>query len=188
MQYGWTADQRTDLNDALTLGRVIAQSRNLYTVQTAETQVQAQVTGRFMNRAVVPTDYPAVGDWVQLQLRDPAATSGMIEVLLPRTSVFTRKAAGTSSLRQVVAANVDTVCICMALDGNFNVRRLERYMAVARDSSAQPCVVLTKADLAQNLAQQLTDVALVAGDAQVLVCDATRADGWQELTAILQPQ
>lgn len=171
----------------LTIGRVVAQSRNLYGVQTAAVRVQAQVSGRMQNIAFGPEDFPTVGDWVLLRMPASLQDAGIIERLVPRQSVFTRKAAGTTSNLQVVAANVDTLFLCMALDGNFNLRRLERYLAVARDSGATPVVVLTKADLATDFANQLTAVTATAGDAQVLVCDATKVDGWQELQACIHP-
>lgn len=185
--YGLTDELATAAQGTgLTLGRVIGQSRNQYAVETAQGLIKAQVSGRMMNFAFGPEDYPAEGDWVLLQ--QPANTDdpGIIERLLPRTTVFTRKAAGTTSNLQVVAANVDVLFLCMAMDGNFNLRRMERYLAVARDSGATPCVVLTKADLATDFAAQITAVTAIAGDARVIVCDATSADGWQELTALIQ--
>lgn len=185
--YGLTADMTTTNALGLTIGRVVAQSRNLYGVQTAAVRVQAQVSGRMQNIAFGPEDFPTVGDWVLLRMPASLQDAGIIERLVPRQSVFTRKAAGTTSNLQVVAANVDTLFLCMALDGNFNLRRLERYLAVARDSGATPVVVLTKADLATDFANQLTAVTATAGDAQVLVCDATKVDGWQELQACIHP-
>ncbi|WP_164511971.1 ribosome small subunit-dependent GTPase A [Lacticaseibacillus daqingensis] len=128
-----------------------------------------------------------MGDWVQLRLPPNPSDVGVIERLIPRTTVFTRKAAGMTSHLQVVAANIDVLFLCMAMDGNFNVRRLERYLAVARTSGAQPVVVLTKADLAQHFADQMAQVTATSGDAQVLVCDATRATGWQALAEVVHP-
>lgn len=185
--YGLTESIASAQTAGLVLARVVSQSRNLYTVQTDSGQLQAQVAGRFVNAAVGPEDYPAVGDWVQLREQGNAADTGIVERLMPRTSVFMRKAAGKTSQLQVVAANVDVLFLCMALDGNFNLRRLERYLAVARDSGANACVVLTKADLARDFVQQLTDVTAIAGESPVIVCDATRADGWTELAAQITP-
>ncbi|WP_127849114.1 ribosome small subunit-dependent GTPase A [Lacticaseibacillus hulanensis] len=187
MQYGLPADIAAMNSTGLTLGRVAQQGRNLYSVQTEDVRVQAQVSGRYRNIAFGPKDYPAVGDWVQVRMPDNPGDNGIIERLLPRSSQFTRKAAGTTSNLQVVAANVDALFLCMAMDGNFNLRRLERYMAVAKDSGTTPVVVLTKADLATDFAQQVEDVAAIAGDATVLICDATRADGWQELQSAIEP-
>ena len=71
-----------------------------------------------------------------------------------RKSAFIRKAAGTSNDGQVVVSNIDTVFICMSLNNDFNLRRIERYLSVAWDSGAVPVIVLTKADLCDNIAEK----------------------------------
>ena len=90
--------------------------------------------------AKTASDFPAVGDFV---LIDCNAHQGhaIIHDILPRKSVFIRKAAGTGNTEQVVAANIDTIFICMSLNNDFNLRRLERYLAVAWDSGATPAIV-----------------------------------------------
>ncbi|MFD1393776.1 ribosome small subunit-dependent GTPase A [Lacticaseibacillus jixianensis] len=134
-----------------------------------------------------PEDFPTVGDWVQVRLPDHPADAAMIERLNDRHSVFLRKVAGRRSDAQLVAANVDWLLLCMALDANFNLRRLERYLAVAASSGAQAAIVLTKADQAPALAGQLEAVAGVAGVAPVLVCDATQTAGLDALEAFMRP-
>lgn len=186
--YGLKETEPFEKNETLSLGRVVAQSRILYTVQTATQQIQAQVSGNFRKQAGEPVDYPAVGDWVWLHLPANLKNVGIIEELRPRTSVFVRKVAGTTSHLQVVAANIDTLFLCMALNEDFNLRRLERYLAVAYDSGAKPVIVLTKADLALNFAEQLVAVTEIAGNTQVLVCDATKESGWQELAQAIEPK
>ena len=100
-------------------------------------------------RASGPAGAPAVGDWVAV---DPPASTGdttwMIDAILPRRSKLSRKVAGAQSIEQVVAANVDHVFIVMGLDGDYNLRRLERFATMAWASGAQPTVLLTKADAA----------------------------------------
>ncbi|WP_390408686.1 ribosome small subunit-dependent GTPase A [Lacticaseibacillus jixiensis] len=147
----------------------------------------AQVAGRLANLALEPADFPTVGDWVQIRLADQSDWA-IIERLNPRQSVFTRKTAGKRSASQLVAANVDWLLLCMALDANYNLRRLERYLAVAQASGAQAAVVLTKADQAQDLPKQLALVRTVAAKQPVLVCDATQPNGLQALAAFMQPQ
>ncbi|WP_179395232.1 ribosome small subunit-dependent GTPase A [Lacticaseibacillus absianus] len=184
--YGATGAQ--PVASGLTLARVIATSHRHYTLITAAGQFQAQVAGRFANLALGPEDYPTVGDWVQVRLPADAADPATIERLNTRQTVFLRKSAGRRTDAQLVAANIDWLCLCMALDGNFNLRRLERYLAVAAASGAQAAVVLTKADQATARVDQLAAVAAVAGAAPVIVCDATQANGLAELTDFMQPR
>ena len=126
------------------VGRVIAQDRGSYRVVSATGERMAEVSGRLRYETEEAADFPAVGDFVRLREEDSLA---VIQGILPRRSAFVRRAAGTGCTEQVVAANIDTAFICMALNGDFNLRRLERYLAVAWDSGAVPVVVLTKADL-----------------------------------------
>lgn len=87
--------------------------------------------------------------------------NAIIHKILKRKSVFIRKAAGTSHDVQVVAANIDTVFICMSLNSDFNLRRLERYLSIAWDSGATPVVVLTKGDLCKDMALKLSEERLI---------------------------
>lgn len=183
-EYGATIEQQVA---GLTLARVIALSHQQYTVVTESGMMTAQVAGRLANLALAPEDFPTVGDWVQVRVTDQADLA-IIERLNARQSVFTRKVAGRRSSSQLVAANVDYLLLCMALDANFNLHRLERYLAVAQASGAQAAVVLTKADQAAALAQQIAQVQTITANAPVLVCDATKADGLAALEAFMQPR
>ena len=93
----------------------------------------AEMSGKFRFQRAVSCEYPAVGDFVLVNWNE-SGSSAMIEALLPRKSAFIRKAAGESQKEQVVAANIDTVFLCMALNKDFNLRRLERYISIAWDS------------------------------------------------------
>ena len=112
----------------LSFCRVIQQEKDLYQIIGPAGMRQARVSGRFQYDVKTVSDFPAVGDYVMADLgSDPA----VIHTVLPRKSVFLRKAAGSAKTEQVVAANVDTVFLCMALNNDFNLRRLERYLTVA---------------------------------------------------------
>ena len=93
---------------------------------------------------------PIVGDWVAIR---PSETErkGTIEAILPRLSCFSRKAAGEPTRRQFVAANIDTVFLVCGLDGDFNLRRIERYLAAIGDSGATAVIVLNKADVCPDV-------------------------------------
>lgn len=166
------------------VGRVVAQDRGSYRVVSASGERMAEVSGRLRYETEEAADFPAVGDFVWLREEDGFA---LIQGVLPRRSAFVRRAAGAVCARQVVAANIDTAFICMALNGDFNLRRLERYLAVAWDSGAVPVVVLTKADLCGSMAQRLSEVAGVAAGADVLTVSAVETDGLRALAPYLRP-
>lgn len=142
------------------VGRIISQDKGLYKAVTEKGEYKAQVSGKLRYNTINISDYPAVGDFVFLDENDGNA---VIHHILNRKSAFIRKAAGTSHDDQVVAANVDTVFICMSLNKDFNLRRLERYISIGWDSGALPVVVLTKSDLCNdidNILRELSDVAI----------------------------
>ena len=121
--------------------RVLREERGLLLVVTEAGERAAETAGRLLHRAASRLDLPAVGDWVGLRPESP-----VLEAVVPRRNRIVRKAAGEASRPQVLAANVDVLLVAMGLDADFNVRRLERYVALAWESEALPLVVLTKAD------------------------------------------
>jgi ribosome biogenesis GTPase len=129
-------------------GRVIAQQGS-YRVATGEAEWAAEPAGRLKRE---PGGLPAVGDWVALEPPAQGTVGGpaRIQAVLPRRSRFSRQAAGTRTVEQVVAANLDTVLLVSGLDGDWNPRRIERYLAAAWTSGANPVVVLNKADRADD--------------------------------------
>ena len=123
---------------------------------------------------------PAVGDWVAL--RDDLAVA-----LLPRTSAFVRTGAGRTSTAQVVAANLDVVLVTDALTADPRLRRVERYLAVAWSSGATPVVVLTKADLCDDVAAGVEAVREDALGVDVLAVSAHTGEGVDAVRALLRP-
>jgi ribosome biogenesis GTPase len=146
--------------------RVSLEHTHIYRVLTADGELLARVAGRLRHRAAERADYPAVGDWVAIA-RDRHDGDARIHAILPRTSRFSRRAAGDVTEEQIVAANIDTVFIVGGLDGDFNPRRLERYLVVARESGASPVIVLNKADLSDNPDARVEEVRALAADTPV---------------------
>jgi ribosome biogenesis GTPase len=126
----------------LRLLRVVAQHRNGYRVHDGATEFPAQPAPRFLRRGADPVERPAVGDFVLVEPTSPL----LIRDVLPRRSELSRAAAGERYQRQVIATNIDSVIVLMGLDGDFNPRRIERYLALIQGSGAQPVIVLTKRD------------------------------------------
>lgn len=158
--------------------RIISQHKELYTVLTAEGEASAEPSGKLRYEAQSAADLPAVGDFVMMDRSSSRNGNAIIHHMLPRKSAFIRRAAGTGGGVQVVAANIDTVFICMALNRDFNLRRLERYLSIGWDSRAIPVVVLTKADLCEDVNHLLAQAASVAIGVDLVV-----ASGLSEETA-----
>jgi ribosome biogenesis GTPase / thiamine phosphate phosphatase len=166
--------------------RVSIQHKHAFELLSAHGASEAECTGRLLHLTASPGDLPAVGDWVAVRFRagespsdaaaDPRAD---IHAVLPRRTKFSRRASGDVDAEQVVAANVDTVLLVTALDQNFNLRRIERYLAVAWESGAQPVIVLNKADLHPDAAAARAEVAAIAGGAPVVALSALAADSVQ---------
>lgn len=169
---------------ALTAGRVLSQEKGVYRVIHAKGSQLAAVSGKYRYEARTVSDYPTVGDFVMLEPGDGSGQA-VIHALLPRKSAFIRKAAGTSNSEQVVAANVDLVFICMSLNNDFNLRRLERYLSVAWDSRAVPVILLTKADLCEDISEKKAAVAAVAVGTDVLVTSSIEQDGYESILPYL---
>ena len=164
-------------------GRVAIEFNYLYRVVLEEGDVEAVLTGRMKHHAERRSELPAVGDWVVVRRR---ADRGAIVAVLPRHSRFSRKAAGHVTGEQVVAANVDVIFIVMALDADYSLRRLERYLLLSRESGAAPVVLLTKPDLSADPAARLAEVVAVAGAPVHLVTPRTGA-GIDEVRTYLTP-
>lgn len=147
--------------------KVVSQERDLYRVKCDKGEKFAEVSGKYRYEAVTVSDFPAVGDYVLVNWPEDES-HGVITALFPRKNCFMRKAAGKEHREQVVAANVDYVLICMSLNNDYSLRRLERYLSIAWDSGSSPVVVLTKADLCDDVALKMTEVEQIAIGADVI--------------------
>src|SRR5699024_6633302 len=115
----------------LFIGRVSSQSKNLYKVITENGEIVAEISGKYQHSVKVISEYPAVGDFVMIDRIDNTQGTGIIHHTLSRKSVFARETAGTKEDVQIVATNIDTIFICMSLNDDYNLRRLERYLSIA---------------------------------------------------------
>ncbi len=179
--------QQAALYDGLFLGRVVAQYKNLYKVAGENAELMAEISGKLHYNAEDADDYPAVGDFVMIDRDNEQHGNAIIHHILPRKSVFVRRAAGTADIAQVVAANIDTVFICMSLNNDFNLRRVERYLAIAWDSGAIPVIVLTKADLCRDLDAKLSEIESSAVGVDVVVTSSMTDDGYKAVLKYITP-
>lgn len=169
----------------LFIGRVSSQYKNVYKVITEKGEMAAEISGKFHYRVKGLSEYPAVGDFVMVDRTDHSQGNGIIHHILTRKSIFARKVAGSKEDTQVIATNIDTVFICMSLNNDFNLRRLERYLSIAWDSGAIPVIVLTKSDLCKDIEGRLSEISSIAIGVDVLVTTSTSDEGYQSLKRYL---
>jgi ribosome biogenesis GTPase len=185
---GWNiffSEQYGDLKNAgLIPGRVVYVTGPIYGIETETGRVDAPVSGHFQYTSSGRADYPAAGDWVLLR-----GDSGgyMIDRVLERAGVFSRKGAGRRCDEQVIAANIDIMFIVAALDGgrNFNLRGIERYIVMVRDGGAEPVILLNKSDLCSDKSGVMAQVSTVSGSIPVFMVSALTGDGMEQVSALL---
>ncbi|HEU5139422.1 MAG TPA: ribosome small subunit-dependent GTPase A [Bacillales bacterium] len=165
--------------------RVALEHKEMYQLYTESGETLGEITGNFRFRAYDREDYPAVGDWVAVK-EQPGGQKASIYAILPRQSKFSRKAAGTDVSEQIIAANVNTVFLVNALNHDFNVRRIERYLTITWESGANPVIILSKADLCADIEEKIAEVETVAFGVPVHVISAARNEGLEELERYFQ--
>lgn len=165
--------------------RVIAQQRKFWRVAGDFGECWAGASGKLRLAAAEGADWPAVGDWVVAEVH-AADTTAMIQEVLPRRSKFVRKSPGKKVEEQVIAANVDTALLVSALDGDFNPRRVERYLAQCWESGAKPVIVLNKADACDEAREKAAEMERVAIGTTLCVVSAKTGEGFGELNAFLK--
>ena len=160
---GWRSDDARNLPDTppdgARVARVIAQHRSGYVVHDGHDEYPVQAPAAMIRAGGDPRSRAAVGDWVVLVPGQPP----LIHTLLPRRTLLVRAAAGERFAHQPIAANVDSVLIVCGLDGDYNPRRIERYLVVVQGSGALPIVVLTKRDLCPDADDKRAAIQDLAG-------------------------
>jgi ribosome biogenesis GTPase / thiamine phosphate phosphatase len=171
---GWTRQRQEDFavhtSDGLLPGRVVGEHRTHYQVATDVGELTAEMSGRLRKSAVQRSDLPGVGDFVAVRL-SVGDGPAILEEVLPRTSAIIRMAA-SEQRPQLLAANVDVAFIVTGLDGDFNLQRIERYLALVRDSGAVAVIVANKIDVSADVAAALAQIAAIAHGVPVLAISA----------------
>ncbi len=189
-QFGWSDALQHQFAvhaaQGLIPARVTVQQRGHYDIATDAGELTATLAGRFTYDAE-EGDYPVTGDWVAVEAR-PIEGTATIHHVLPRATSFVRRASGPGAARaQVVAANVDVALLAASLNADLNPRRIERYLATAWESGAQPVIVLTKADTCADADGLIGEIEAVAMGAPVIAVSAVTGAGLDRLRAYLRP-
>jgi len=176
-----------DIKDAIP-ARIAVQQKDRYIVFCEEGELSVEVSGKFRHKALSKADYPTVGDWVAVKI-NPDGQGAVIHSLLPRKSKFSRKAVLAGGPKygdgkteeQVLSANIDTAFIVGGLDGEYNLRRLERYISVAWDSGTSAVVLLNKSDLCDNVDRIASEVESILIGVPVYTISAIIKDSLEAL-------
>jgi ribosome biogenesis GTPase / thiamine phosphate phosphatase len=170
----------------LTPARVVEELKGFYQVKSAQAEYLAEIAGKLQHQAASREDFPAVGDWVAIIAR-PEEGRARIEHVLPRRTKLARKVAGREMSEQIVATNLDTVFVVSALNREFNLRRIERYLTMVWDSGARPIVLLNKSDVCPDAAARAADVESIALGTPVHLLSALEKTGLEAVRSYLAP-
>lgn len=174
-----------DLSD-FEIGRVIAEHKERYIVKTEKGEYEAVITGNLRFSAKSRIDFPAVGDWVALTTYDMEFS--VIHKILPRRSMITRRAVGQYGEIQLIATNIDYAFLIQAVDRDFNVNRLERYLTICYSSNVKPIILLTKTDLISEVekANIIESIKQRINNIPVFAISNKTQDGYEELKMVIE--
>jgi ribosome biogenesis GTPase / thiamine phosphate phosphatase len=190
--YGWTEARELGFGPQRERrwepARVVCElRRKFYAVWTDSGESLAECGGGFFHEADGPADFPTVGDWVAIERRTGGGRVD-IRAVLPRTSKFSRKAAGEAEREQLLAANLDTLFLVAGLDRNFNVARLQRFLVAAAEGGVRPVILLNKTDLKPDAPRVAEELAAEVNGVPVVLTSATTRRGLKHLqTTYLLP-
>jgi len=184
----WFVEQAcAHCDPAASVARVAAVDRDQLLLLSESGAFRARLAGKFLYESVSSAELPCVGDWVCVE-KSPVDQFGLVHGVLPRKTSLRRKAAGRSVEFQMIAANVDVVIVVQSCHYDFNLKRLERYLVMARDGGATPCILLTKTDLVEPsvVAAEVAQIRSAGIDVPVLTLSNVTRDGMSELQGVLE--
>ena len=198
-ELGWNdyfAEKSVAYNDkGWNAGRIAREKKNLYWLYSENGEEMAIMSDKLFLSIFSSVELPAIGDWVLFR-REDNFEKVIIETILPRKSKFSRKGKDSygrnyckdgSSDEQIISANIDTVFLVMSLDRDFNLRKLERYLALIWDSGSNPVIVLNKADQCSEVEYFLEEAKSVIQGMPVHVISALENYGIEELLKYIEP-
>ncbi len=168
------------------VGRVIAEHKERYVVKTEKGEFEAEIIGNMRFGAKGREDFPAVGDWVALTTYEE--DFAIIHRIFPRSSIIKRQAVGQFGEIQIIATNIDYAFIIQAVDRDFNINRLERYLTICNSSRVSPIIVLSKIDLIneQQISEILESIRIRIKDVLVIAISNESKDGYRELKSSIE--
>lgn len=168
------------------IGRVTQEHRERYIVSTGEAEYEAEITGNLRFTAESREDFPAVGDWVTMTPFE--ADTAIIHKVLPRKTLLERQSVSGHGDKQIIAANIDVALIIQAIDNNFNINRLERYLTLCNSASIVPVVIISKTDLSTSSEVELVQKALHEREKKIMALPLSNitGEGLETIVNLLQ--
>lgn len=168
------------------IGRVISEHKERYIVKTEKGEFEAEITGNLRFSAKGREDFPAVGDWVALTMYDSGFS--IIHEILPRFSIISRQAVSQFGEVQIIATNIDYAFLVQAVDRDFNINRLERYLTICYSSDVSPIIVLSKTDLIdeQRINGILNDIKLRIKNVPVIAISNETQNGYEAIKKTIE--
>ncbi len=168
------------------IGRVISEHRERYIVKTTENEFDAEIIGNLRFSATDRYDFPAVGDWVAIS--EFEENKAIIHAIFPRKTILERQAVGKSGEKQIIATNIDYAFIVQAIDNDFNINRIERYLTICNASKVEPIIILSKIDLIgkQDLDGILEKLQKRVKNISIITVSSETQDGYKELKSIIK--
>ena len=168
------------------IGRVISEHKERYIVKTEKGEFEAEITGNLRFSAKGREDFPAVGDWVALTIYDSGFS--VIHGILPRFSIISRQAVSQFGEVQIIATNIDYAFLIQAVDRDFNINRLERYLTICYSSDVSPIIVLSKTDLIdeQRMNGILNDIKLRIKNVPVTAISNETQNGYEAIKKTIE--
>jgi ribosome biogenesis GTPase / thiamine phosphate phosphatase len=150
------------------IARVISVNKNSFVISDGNNEIYAELTGKYLFNSASSIDFPAVGDWVYIQIFDENSLA-IIHDILPRKSLLKRKTSGKNIEYQLIAANIDTAIVMQSLDSNYNLRRLERYLVMINEGNITPIIFLSKSDLIsiEEVEEKKNDICKIFPDIRI---------------------
>ncbi len=168
------------------IGRIVSEHKERYIVATDNGEFEAEITGNMRFTAISRQDFPAVGDWVALRVYEGGLS--LIYTILPRFSMISRRAVGQLGEIQLIATNIDYALLIQAVDRDFNINRLERYLTICNSTEVNPIIILTKTDLISEDRKSLiiNSIKQRIKNTQVYAISNKTLEGYNELNAIFE--
>jgi ribosome biogenesis GTPase / thiamine phosphate phosphatase len=177
--------KNNNLNEFET-GRIIAEHKERYIVKTTKGEFDAEITGNMRFTAKSREDFPAVGDWVALTIYESGIA--IIHKIFPRFSIIKRQAVGQYGEIQIIATNIDFALLVQAVDRDFNINRLERYLTICNSSGVNPIIILSKTDLIEphQVSEIVGSIKARIKNVPVIALSNQNQEGYEELKAAVK--
>lgn len=170
--------------DSFEIGRVISEHKDRYTIKTVEGEIDSELIGSLRFASESRYDLPAVGDWVAFSEYDEG--KGLVHAVYPRSSIIERQAVGKSGQVQIIATNIDYGLIVQAVDRDFNLNRLERYLTICNASKVEPLIILSKIDLVETTAlESIVDQVNERIQNATIITVSNQTKGYDEIKAFI---